>query len=108
VYYQIVYITREERIITKCEQMIAEALGRSATLNAFNLDGEVTGTFTIQRQEPFNVSFKDWYERGYRFKVEDVDLIGGKEVGSVSKFTQFELTLKTTKEELAKIMRDYT
>jgi hypothetical protein len=99
-YFQIVYITREERIITKCEQMIAETFGKSATLKAFNESGEITGEFTIERQEPFNVSFKDWYERGYRFRVENVDLVGQKEVGSVAKFTQFGLTIKTTKDTL--------
>ena len=99
-YFQIVYMTRDERIITRCEQLIAVALGRTATLNAFNLEGEITGEFTSVRNEPYDVSTGDYYERGYRFCIEGIDLIGGVEIGSVSKFTAFEVQLHTTKEKL--------
>lgn len=99
-YFQVVYMTRDERVITRCEQLIAQTFGRIANLKAFNLDGEITGEFAAIRNEPFDVSTGDYYERGYRFCVEGIDLIGGVEVGSVSQFSAFELQLHTEREKL--------
>lgn len=81
------------------EQILLELFNTRGVIQPFDMDNNAFNDvyLTIYRENPFDVSDASFTERGWKYRIKDVDLIGDKLVNeNVPKVTDFEFGAKPT------------